>query len=426
MALITAGGHLMKDNNKDLKFIQGKIIVGIDIAKVKHYITIIDGDGNKLKYGIPFTNDLEGFRYFEKLISEWPKDKLIIAMEPTGHYWHNLKYYLTYNDYTIVLVNPYHTKLSKEIRDNNRGTNDSKDSWLIAMLVREGKYSQILRLPEAYSGLRRITLFRNKICKSLVQSRIQLTALLDEYLPEWLSSFCDVTGLTSMTLLAEYGINGLRNLQNAKACVERINAVSRKRISSSKAQKVMLKMHNSIGSLDDLDCAEKELKFILEQIKLLQKEIALVEKEIEFEVNQTPECKSLMSFKGVGFVTAATLLGQTGPFKNYSHYAQIEKLAGLNLVSEQSGKYSGNKKISKRGRSILRLTLYQIALIAITRNAEFKALYRYKVRELKQNKMKALIAISAKVLRVLFGMVKGQFEYEGSRIKLPSTTTANA
>ena len=91
------------------------------------------------------------------------KNKILIGMEPTGHYWKSLAYYLKRKDYRVLLVNPYHTKLSKEIRDNNKSKTDKKDSRLIAHLVREGKFLDSILPTEIYAELRKATVFREKI-----------------------------------------------------------------------------------------------------------------------------------------------------------------------------------------------------------------------------------------------------------------------
>ncbi|MDD4613508.1 MAG: transposase [Synergistaceae bacterium] len=62
---------------------------GIDTAKRKHEISIIDTEGRALSQNLSFTNDREGsdriLALFERLnISA--KD-LVIGMEATGHYW---------------------------------------------------------------------------------------------------------------------------------------------------------------------------------------------------------------------------------------------------------------------------------------------------------------------------------------------------
>jgi len=70
-------------------------------------------------------------------------DKVIVGMEPTGHYWKPLANYLILNKIPLVKVNPYHTKRAKELDDNSPTKSDKKDALTIARLVRDGRYYDV-------------------------------------------------------------------------------------------------------------------------------------------------------------------------------------------------------------------------------------------------------------------------------------------
>jgi len=72
--------------------------------------------------------------------------------------------------------------------------------------------------------------------------------------------------------------------------------------------------------------------------------------------------------------------------------------------------------------------LYRVAIVAIARCKEFKALYEYKVNILKKNKMIAVTDITVnlltriadyrrlKILRIMFAVVKNQTMYDGNLV----------
>jgi transposase len=62
-------------------------------------------------------------------------DKLIIGMEPTGHYWLNLAHYLKEKEIKFVVVNPIHVMKSKELDENSPTKNDVKDAKVIAQYL---------------------------------------------------------------------------------------------------------------------------------------------------------------------------------------------------------------------------------------------------------------------------------------------------
>nr|WP_277601312.1 transposase [Marinitoga sp. 38H-ov] len=79
--------------------------------------------------------------------------KVILGMEPSGHYWKALAWQMKISeevDY-VVGVNPYHVKKSKEFDDNSPGKSDRKDAGVIARLIRDGRYFDIY-LPEGVYG----------------------------------------------------------------------------------------------------------------------------------------------------------------------------------------------------------------------------------------------------------------------------------
>jgi transposase len=52
-------------------------------------------------------------------MNQHEKRDVIVGMEPTGHYWLNLAYFLQAYDIQCVTVNPMHVKRSKELDDNS-------------------------------------------------------------------------------------------------------------------------------------------------------------------------------------------------------------------------------------------------------------------------------------------------------------------
>lgn len=51
-------------------------------------------------------------------MKETQKTEVVVGIEPTGHYWMNLAYFLDQYGIPLVMVNPMHVKRSKELDDN--------------------------------------------------------------------------------------------------------------------------------------------------------------------------------------------------------------------------------------------------------------------------------------------------------------------
>ena len=95
------------------------LILGCDVGSETHYLRAIDTRGRELsKFAFPFSND--------------DKKQIVLGLEPTGHYWFCLATWVISNGISVVQVNPYAVKQTKEVEDNSQLKDDIKDPKLIA------------------------------------------------------------------------------------------------------------------------------------------------------------------------------------------------------------------------------------------------------------------------------------------------------
>jgi hypothetical protein len=80
-------------------------------------------------------------------------------------------------------------------------------------------------------------------------------------------------------------------------------------------------------------------------------------------------------------------------------------LAGLNLFEISSGTHRGKVRISKRGRPLLRHILFILATVQAKKGMPFHGEYRTLI-EKKMPPVKALIALSRKLVRLFFALVR--------------------
>lgn len=128
-------------------------------------------------------------------------------------------------------------------------------------------------------------------------------------------------------------------------------------------------------------------------------------------LKQVPYSGSILSLKGIGEVTAAGLIGEVGDFRRFRTISKIMKLAGLDLFEVSSGKHQGKRRISKRGRPLLRKLLYFAALNAVRKGGVMKPRYQQYL-DRGMPKIKALIAVARKLLGIIFAVVRDQSVYE--------------
>ena len=133
---------------------------------------------------------------------------------------------------------------------------------------------------------------------------------------------------------------------------------------------------------------------------------------------EIPEVNELMKIPGIGMITAAGMISEIGDIRRFDDPRQIQKLAGLAIVVNESGKQKGQSEISRRGRKRLRRILFQAAMSLVKSNHEFKQIHEYFTTREKNplKKMQSLMAVAAKFLRVCFGMVKNGSPYDPERV----------
>ena len=404
-------------NEKIMSINERTLVIGIDIAKYVQYARAFDYRGIELGKVISFENTAEGFRIFEdwikSLANQKQKNNIVVGMEPTGHYWFNLGHFLKELGVKIVLVNPFHVKRIKELDDNSQTKNDSKDPKTIAKLVIDGRYFEPY-IPEGiYSDLRIAMDIREGLGKNLCKIKNKVTQWLDKYFPEFNDVFCDWQGKAALIALKEFPTPEKVLLTSPQQIVLAWRKEVKRAVGFNRAVKLIEGAKISVGIKEGLKMAEKELKVNLEQYDLYIRQLEQLDLEIEELVLQIPGAKEVITIKGVGIITAAGFIAEVGDIKRFTHPGQIQKLAGLNLIENSSGKHKGKTTISKRGRSRLRALLFRVMMPLVAKNPEFKILHKYYTNR-KDNPLKkkqSLILLSCKLIRILYAIMTKQVEY---------------
>jgi transposase len=422
-------------NERIMQITEKTLIVGIDVGSETHYARAFNFRG--LEYGklLKFNNDAEGFSRFEdwvrKLVNNNGFKDVTIGMEPTGHYWFNLGEYIErQSGMRIALVNPHHVKKSKELDDNNPSKTDRKDPKTIAMLIKDGRYIEPY-LPEGvYKELRTAMDSRWRIMKELSAIKNRISRWLCIYFPELTKVFKDWEGKAAILVLKEYatptkikekGIDGIIAVWKE----HKIRAVGRNR-----AKMLLEAAVSSVGTTEGLISAEYELEMLLEDYESKKRQYDKTMELVERLTKEIPGFEKLLEIKGIGLVTAAGFIAEIGDIKRFSHPKQIQKLAGLSLKENSSGKHKGKTTICKRGRKRLRYYLTFGMMPLLSENEEFRALHEYYTirKENPLKKMQSLVALSNKLIRIFYAILTKNVAYDPQKmmsdIRRPETKAA--
>lgn len=151
------------------------------------------------------------------------------------------------------------------------------------------------------------------------------------------------------------------------------------------------------------------LKITRELIAFLEKRIARLEDEFKKTLKDHPQWEKMMeimmSIPGMGLITAAAFLTETGAFASFMEARQLTAYAGIAPAPHESGSsVRGRASISKIGNSRLRRAAYQAAVSASWCNPRFKPWYQHLLGKGKSVKV-ARVAVARKLLELAFAMV---------------------
>ena len=400
------------------------LVVGVDIAKNYQWARFVDFRGIEHDRALRFKNSKGGFETILAKIREICKKenfkKAVVGMEPTGHYWKAFANWLGKQDgIKAVLVNPYATKQAKELDDNSQTKSDKKDALTIAKLVKDGRYFELYLPHDIYAELRGLSTVRTGLNKRKNALKNTITAVMDEYFPEYAEVFkCPLSGKASRHLLKVCPFPKFILELGEDGVAEEIKKAVKKTVGRKKARQLAEAAEESIGVDYGEEAARLKLRLMLEELELLEKQTEELEGQMSDALHQTDYADFLLSIKGIGVVTLAACLGELGDPTRFEDPRQMSRMAGYNLVEDSSGKNKSGTKISKRGRKNLRNVLYQMALTMAATNDEMKQLYHYlKTREKAPLKKKqALVVVSKKILTLIHTLAKKKENYDPEKV----------
>ena len=129
------------------------------------------------------------------------KKQIVLGLEPTGHYWFALAAWMVSNGISVVQVNPYAVKQSKEIEDNSQLKDDRKDPKLIANLVKDGNYGMPYLPEKVYADMRRLSMFRDQLTEDRIRNINRLHRELKIYFPEYMDAFGKIDAAFTLEVL---------------------------------------------------------------------------------------------------------------------------------------------------------------------------------------------------------------------------------
>ena len=395
---------------------EGALIATVDVGATTNtgYCTCLDGRDMKV---FKFGNTREGFEKFWHMVvaarNRFTCTEVIVGYESTGPYAEPLVHYLRDKPANIVQVNPLHTKRLKEVNDNSPGKTDDKDPRVIADIIRLGRALSVIVPVDDAAYLRRLNNARERHIGERIALLNQMQQLVFLIFPEFKTLIAPMTGKTVRFILKNYTTPERISTLAKEVFGEEIRKKSMGKLGIEEAELLIRAAQHTVGIREGLAGIVLDIRHIIAQLEVVERFISEIEFEMARTLERIPCSARLLSIKGLGVISVAGLIGEVGDFSKFRTQSEIMKLAGLDLYEVSSGKRKGEKKITKRGRSLMRKILYFAAIQMIGKHGIMHEYYE-RLTGRGTLKMRALVAVMRKLLGIIHAILRDDRDYVGA------------
>ena len=383
------------------------IYVGIDIAKLNHFASVVSSDGEVLVEPFEFSNDVEGFRRLSSKLDPFEKDNLLIGLESTAHYGNNLVEFLFSKGYRFCILNPLQTAALRN-NDVRRTKTDRADTFLIAQALMVCPHRLFEKQDLDTLHLKNLCRFRQSLMKKRTTNKIKLTSFADQAFPELQYFFHGVHHKSVYALLKEAPSPELISSMHMTHLAHLLIVASHGHFKKEKAQELRVLAQKSVGSSDS--SISIQITQTIEQIELLDSQMDDVEDQIR-KITLALD-SVIMTIPGMGPLEAGMILGEIGDIHRFANSSKLLAFAGHDPTVRQSGKFKANRtRMSKRGSRILRFALVYSAHNVVKNNSTFKEYYESKISQ-GRGHYAALGHCAGKLVRIIFKLLTDNVAFD--------------
>ena len=311
------------------------IYVGIDWARDRHYVVVLDGSGTRLHEQF-VAHTAEALAALADGLAGLEPDPAAVRVAIELHDG-GLLAWLVERSYSIYPLNP---KSADRARDRYRpagGKDDRMDAFVLADTLRtDGGYLRQFR-PTSRRAQELLSWLgvRDGLVRERTAKMQQLRALLDEWCPE-LSALChDLKCIWQRELLEafplQHDLAGVDAARVAAACGRKLSASAKKRLDAALAAQCL---PLPAGRREALAWQLREL---VTRIGELTDRIQEIEEQLTQLVDAHPQARLVRSLPVKGIVTCATLLAVMEQAEHAS-WRELAARWGVAPVTKQSGK----------------------------------------------------------------------------------------
>jgi len=422
---ITDRLYLFRQMKASIRGSENILLVGIDVAKNKHYAFMGTPNGRTLRKSLVFDNSIAGFKSLRSLVQDMQRNhglgEVVYGLEPTASYHKPLAEYLIRQNDHVVYVSNVAVAKNRGLLDGRWDKNDKKDAANVADLVGQGRCLYYDIPQESLRELRSLISFRSRLKKEEHALRMRLrNNVFAQYFPELDKLYIRAGQPDDLVLsIAQHCLDPREINQMEFDAFLKLITARQIRSEQEKRLRDLWRVSKESAGCEVHDAARWEAQSLVTKLKATRETVKGTEQRMEKLARQFPEYECLLSIPGFGPIVSAMVLAAIGNAFRFENRKQVVRLAGLDLSAERSGDNSNSAKpvISKQGKAALRYALVQAAMVASTLNPDIRSYFSrlLKGRELERGiQLKMKVKLAAKLLVVAWTLMKSKEQFKSS------------
>jgi len=274
---------------------------------------------------------------------------------------------------------------------------ESSSSWYWLYEILSRKHKVVLSNPAKTKAIASAKLKTDKVDALMLANLLRGGYIAESYVPS-------------------RRIMSLRELVRYRANLVRMRGMIKNRVHAYLLMN-NIKIDYSPFTKDFLEELEKvedgRVQGYLRIIEALNLEIHEASKKICNEALSDESARLLMTIPGISFYSALLLVSEIGDVSRFPDSAHLVSYAGLASSTHSSGGTTCHGRITKAGSPYLRWVLNQCTWVHVRNEPEGSIAVFYERLRRKKGHSKASVAASAKLLKVVYWVLKEKRPYQG-------------
>jgi len=350
-------------------------------------------------------------------------DQVRVVVEPTGVYHELLLNLASQMGMLTALVNGEHVAKMRVVIFGDSGKTDKRDPAAIAGVVRSGRLiiDRRRNLPEVFELLHEWGTIYQRAEDGVIESKARVHRAMKLLFPDFDFKTDFLFGPTGQAIMTCYGFDPYQIARHTPARI-----LTRLRRHSSVLERSVVRLlasaRASVLSTPDGERRvfhRAQLAQAWQDWQLHQARRTDARDRLEALYDEARSLDPRLPAPVHGVVSKpmlARLFAELGPIRDFNHWRQVLRYAGMNLRERQSGTYVGMIKIARKGRPQLRRILNQIALPLVRRRCLFGAYFHHKRKVQNMPGPKAMMAVSRKLVKMFWGWIQSGQAFDPQRV----------